>query len=93
MHKGRGNSHPKQEAFLGWQNVCSIFLGSSALIICSRNAEAASIPLAFPWGDLSVAPFPWEPLFKLYGAFEGRRGFHKKNKLLWHVNLLPEIQN
>lgn len=48
MHEEKGNSCPKQEAFLGWQNVSSIFLGSSTFNIRRMNLEATSILLPFP---------------------------------------------
>lgn len=50
VHEGKENSHPKQEAFLDWQNECSIFLSSSTLNTCKVNSEATSAPLSSPWG-------------------------------------------
>ena len=56
VHEGKENSHPKQAAFLDWQNECSVLLSSSTLNTCRVSSEATSAPLHCPGGGGSVQP-------------------------------------
>lgn len=57
---------------------------------CRGSINSTAIPL----GGLKCGPIPLGATlqrFMVHSKVEGV--FHEKNKLLWHVNLLPEMQN
>lgn len=82
VHEGKGNSHPKQEAFLGWQNACSTFLSSSTLNICRVNSATPAL-LPSPWwggGPKHGFPTPLGTTARYHRCILREEGFARKEK-------------